>query len=115
MRWAIVGALVLGVGCGGEARGGSEAEPGSVTGTVGGNAIPTTSVIGVNQGGTTGDFVVALVFVNVAAGCSLLQSNRDLRRLGLPDSGSIPMSSYASSAMSEDGHPVSRGVRAANL
>jgi hypothetical protein len=67
-----MGALVLGVGCGGATS--AESAPGSVTGTVGGNAITTTSVIGVNQTGT-GGFAVAVVFVNVADACSVVQSN----------------------------------------
>jgi hypothetical protein len=73
MRLAIVGALVLGVGCGGATS--AESAPGSVTGTVGGNAIPTTSVIGVNQAGTGGGFAVVVVFVNVADACPVLQRN----------------------------------------
>jgi hypothetical protein len=72
MRLAIVGALFLSVGCGGATS--AKSAPGSVTGTVGGNAIPTTSVIGVNQAGT-GGFAVAVVFENVADACPVLQSN----------------------------------------
>jgi hypothetical protein len=75
MRSAIVGALVLGVGCGGTTSGASQSGPGSsVTGTVRGNAIPTTSVVAVNQASNGGSTVV-VGFVNFTDACSVIQSN----------------------------------------
>jgi hypothetical protein len=73
MRLAIAGALILSVGCSGKTS--ADSAPGSVTGTVGGNAIPTTSVVAISQGAGR-DSAVAVVFVNNADACSLLQSNR---------------------------------------
>jgi hypothetical protein len=69
----MLGALVLGAGCGGSTGGASQSVPNSVTGTIGGNAIPTTSVVAVTYANVP--FVVGVVFVNVADACSALQNN----------------------------------------
>ncbi|MCL2448601.1 MAG: hypothetical protein FWD17_06625 [Polyangiaceae bacterium] len=69
----MVGALLVVVGCGGRARGAPESASGSVTGTFDGNPIPTNSVVAVKSS-ENGVFAVAVIFVNIANACSVLQS-----------------------------------------